>query len=425
MKSTESHRTVTYPSPYGAGLNIDHRPWGMAEVCNGATDFVLFPPDQLYLESFDSQSGDEFNNLLLHHSRGMANAMHRHRDFSGHVGTSYEAYPPVSAYSPSLFEGPNPLLDASKTVTGQPVQRHMSSGSLSPLTSQSFDHRSSTLSSASGASAHSTASSTDGSPYTNATHGLPYPEKWSEPLHGLGIGPEIVNSEAFNHDQFPSSNIENDFMLEGNKFPSYVGEYPNIFSPSSSQSLPVIPFVSSTSSSSNVVSALFSPRLSLDVMTSTRNNTIDSILEEANSIVRNPSHLISPVSAVSSSASPTSHMGKCKNVVPSEGRSSFKSPRTPASAASHFPSPLGSPLGLGGSPRQKTTKSDSAKAESSPQHSHRFHPYSRQTQVPPSHGHSLFEKTPDPFFGQCSGRFIAPLESSCWFSLPSPFCTQM
>ena len=401
----------------------------MAEVCNGASDFLLFPPDPSYLETLDLPSDDDFNNLLLQHSRGIANEMHRHRDFSSHAGTSYEALPPALAYSSTtFFEGPDSSLSALKRTTEQSVQRHTSSGSPSPSNSQSFDHRSSTLSSASGASAQSTASSTDGSPYANARHGLSYPEKWPEPLHGLGIGPEIVNSEDFSHDSFPSANFENDLMLEGSKFSSYVGEYRNNFSSSLSQSFPTIPSVSSASPSPPFESAFSSPPLAPNAAACARDVTIDSILEEANSKVRNPGHLVSPVSATSATASPTSHVERDRKALSAEGRPSFLSPGTPASAASHFPSPTGSPLDFGGSisPKQKRIESDSARVQSSSQQSpHRFHPYCRATPDLPSHDQCLFEKSSNPFFGQSSGRFIAPLELSCWFSLHLPSRAQV
>lgn len=195
----------------------------MAKVYSGASDFVLFPRDQAYMGTLDPRLGDNFRNM--HYQPNAVSNMHQYGDFSGEASTSYEPYPPVSAYSsaPSAYFGAqNVPYETHKGNMGRLLRRQTPSGSPSPSISQAFDHPPSTLSSASGASAQSTASSTDGSPYASATHVLPYEDKWSDSLHGLGIAPGIVSSETFSQDSFPPANFETDLMLEDSKFPNYV-----------------------------------------------------------------------------------------------------------------------------------------------------------------------------------------------------------
>ena len=354
----------------------------MAKVYSGASDFVLFPREQPFFDAFDPQLGD-FGNMQ-YNSSGAGN-MQQDREFSGHAGASYESYPPFAAYSsapPGCFVARNAPFEAAKS--GQSLQRHNPSGPPSPSTSQTFENPSSNMSSASGASAQSTASSADGSPYANPTHSLPYQEKW-EPL-GLGLGPEIVNAEAFNHNSFQSTTFDNEFMLEDSKFAHCVGEYEKHFSPSFPTSHSVTSSMSSGSASQSHLPALCSSPLALDTKLNQRDVTIDSILEEANNRIQNPQHLISPVSPASATTSPTIVPSKHHKASPVGRRQSFKSPVIPASANSPQQSP------------------------------NRLHPYGRPAPPPTSPSQVQFHNTQNSFFCQSSGRFVAPLESSCWFA---------
>ncbi|CAD6593792.1 MAG: hypothetical protein ASARMPRED_007953, partial [Alectoria sarmentosa] len=317
-----SANSLCIPTCYRSRLSYRPLAWGMAKVYSNVSDFVLFPRDHPYMGTLDPGL-DNVNNM--HYQPNFLSNMHRHGDFSAQASTSYESYPPVCAYSsaPSAYFGAqNVPYEVQKGNMGRPLRRQTPSGSPSPSISHGFDHPPSTLSSASGASAQSTASSADGSPYASATHVLPFEDKWSRPPHGLGIAPGIVSSENFSQDSFPPANFENGLMLEDSKFPNYVA-------------------------SQNFVPA-FSPRpLALDTTTGTKEITIDSILEEANSNIQKPLQLISPVSAVSGAASPTSFTRKHQTTSPPQRKSSFRSPLTPASAASRFPSRATSPHGLG------------------------------------------------------------------------------
>lgn len=380
----------------------------MAKVYNGASDFVLFPREESFYDTFEPQLGEHYN--PLQYDPSIVSNMQQAREFSGHVNASYEPYPQVSAYSTAssaYFGARNAPFEAHKGSFGHLLQRHTPSGSPSPPGSQTFDNPSSSLSSASGASAQSTASSADGSPYANPQHNLPYQGKW-EPF-GLGIGPEIVSGENFN--------FVSDLLLDDGKFAPCVGEYSNSFSPSISMSRSIASSLSSGSVSQNV----FPLSLALDSKSASTDVTIDSILREANTRTQDPTNLVSPVSTASTVASPTAL--KYHSVSPTERKSLFKSPVTPASAVSRLPP-------CGASPRCPSDRvpvrhtlvsTDGKRVPNSPQRSpNQFHPYVRPSPPPTSPSQTQFHKAQDPLFGQSSGRFVAPLESSCWFSLLSP-----
>ncbi|KAL8714943.1 MAG: hypothetical protein Q9220_001456 [cf. Caloplaca sp. 1 TL-2023] len=98
-------------------------------------------------------------------------------------------------------------------------QRAMSSGSASPSISQSLDQPPSTLSSVSGTSGQSTASSAGGSPYSLVAHNLSGQDSWSEPHQGLGIGPQIMPNETFAQDALPAGALESELYFHHGKFP--------------------------------------------------------------------------------------------------------------------------------------------------------------------------------------------------------------
>ena len=353
-----------------------------AKVYNSASDFVLFPRDQPFFDAFDPQLGD-FSNMQYNPS-GAGN-MQQDRDYSGQASAPYESYPQLVAYSSAssvYFGARNAPFETSKS--GPSLQRHNPSGPPSPSASQTFENPSSNMSTASGASGQSTASSADGSPYANPQHSLPYQEKW-EPL-GLGLGPEIVNTEVYNDTSFQGTSFDTEFMLEDSKFAHCVGEYEKNFSSSFPTSRSVTSSMSAGSALQSRLPALCSSPLAMDTKPKQRNITIDSILEEANSRLHNPQNLVSPVSSASETTSPTIVPSKHCNASPVGRKKSFKSPVIPASA-------------------------------NSPQHSPRqLHSYGRPARPPTSPSQVQFHNTQNSFFCQSSGRFVAPLESSCRFS---------
>ncbi|KAI4161418.1 MAG: hypothetical protein L6R39_000090 [Caloplaca ligustica] len=119
---------------------------------------------------------------------------------------------------PIYFNAPDLIVDAPKGHARQYQQRYTPSGSPSPSVPHSLDQPPSTLSSTSGASGPSTASSTVGSPYSLATHSLSGPDAWSELNQGLGIAPDIVHNESFTQDAFPNGSLEGELCYQDGKF---------------------------------------------------------------------------------------------------------------------------------------------------------------------------------------------------------------
>ena len=402
----------------------------MAKVYSTINDFVLFPRDQPFMGPLDPRLGENFDSM--HYQPNALGNMHPHGDFSGQASTSYEPYTPVSAYSfaPSAYFGAqNVLYETQKGNPGRSMLRQTSSGSPSPSNSQAFDHPPSTLSSASGPSAQSTASSNNGSPYASATHALPNEDKWPGPLHGLGIAPGIVSSEGFSQESFPPANFETELTLEDSKFASFVGECGRGFSSSFplSQSSTLSSFPGSASQ--NFAPASSSRRLVLDTATVAKDITIDSILEEANSKIQMPQRSLSPVSAASAAVSPTSLNNRHQTASPNEEKSSFKSPLTPVSAASRYSSRATSPHGSGDRdiPGSPVIPLDTARASRSQQQSSgHFNPCYQSTSPLLSPHQALYRRFQSPLYGQSSGRFVVPLELSCRFSLlcPSPLMSK-
>ena len=302
----------------------------MADILNNNSDFGPFSRAQLYLDSLDPGLGDSANHI--HNSRDILGMMEQYRQFPGRANPSNESYPPVPAYSSSssiYSNAANSIFDTKSAR--QPPKRNTPSGSPCPSISQTFDHPPSTLSSASGASAQSTASSADGSPYASSTHHLPYQEKWSEPLRGLCIAPEIVNSEGYGQDSYTMTSLDNDLMLEDDKYPTFVGKSSdNVVSlfPLSQKSSSAIFHVSRPQNSVHPFPSL---PLALYTTTSSRNVTIDSILQEANTRLQRPLRLMSPLSAGSPAASLKAFTGKCQSDLSVEHKGLFGSPMTLAS----------------------------------------------------------------------------------------------
>ena len=399
----------------------------MAKVYSSVNDFVLFPRDQSYMGTLDPRLGESFDNM--HYQPNAVSNMLRLGDFSGQASSSYESHPPLSAYStaPSAYFGAhNVPYETQKGNMGRPTRRQTPSGSPSPSISQAFDH-SSALSSASGASAQSTAqstaSSTDGSPYASARHVLPYEDKWSGHLHGLGIAPGIVSSESISHDSFPPANFDNDLILEDSKFPNFVGECEqNSSSISLSPSFALSVF--SRAAPQTSVPVICSRQLALETTATTNDITIDSIPEEADSKVQTAVQLISPISAASAAASPTISISRHKASSPAQWESSLRAPTAPLSAASCCRSRPTSPQNSNRHvfPGSPIVPLHDVRAPRGPhQSSERCHPHKQSSSPPIPQHQNLYGQPQSLFFYQSSGRFVAPLGSSCRFSLSSSF----
>lgn len=390
----------------------------MALVHDSIGDFPLFPRDPTH---FEMPTDGEFG--TLHYGANARSDYHPHYSES----SSYDSYTAASGYSSAAqlyYTAPRYPVSVGKGFGASERQRHTPQGSPSPSISQAFDQPPSTLSSASGASVQSTASSAVGSPYSHAANTLPSHEQWSELRHGLGIAPEIVHNDGFAQDaMFPISGMENDPVFDDSKLQgNFVGESRKISSYSSSSSQPS-PSISSRPAFQSFVPVHCSPpsAMARDTSSSERSVTIDTILEEVNNRITSPGQTLSPASAGSENPSFGAFQAIHENNPSSAHPSPFKSPTTPASAMS--PHLSGAFLPSGSHQRDLSSQSGFVVVEPRLRRSpisstERFCPYARSVQpisqdkfpIPPSQPQS-------PFFSQSSGRFVPPLQSSCWFSL--------
>ena len=393
----------------------------MAVIHNGSSDFVLFPRDHTFADMSDSQREE----TPFHYYIGTD----IQQPFPGLGSSTYDSYDPVSAYSMahSSQYGGNHLAVGAAKETSNPAasQRYTPSTSPSTSMSQSFDPAPSILSSASGASVQSTASSAVGSPYSHPTQSLPSQETSYEPHHGLGIAPGVVQNDHYPQDIFSVPGMDNETSFPRDKFPSsFVGELSAVSSSSILASYGTISPVSSSSLSSSFAPAFDAAPLALD--TSVGSVTIDSILEEVNNKAGTYDCLATPVSISSSNPSPTEGHARYLAKSNDQAGNKFKSPTAPASAMSPLDSGATSPSAARRpeQPLQTTSTSSAMRSQKSPPNpSRRMHPYGRPSPPPqsPSQAHAV--QFQSPFFSQSSGRFVAPLQSSCWFSFCRPFFT--
>lgn len=384
----------------------------MAMVHDRPSDFVLLAKDQSYLDMLDPTTDENFD--ILPYTMGSD----LHNPFPDFPSNAYDFYPSSSTFSAHTSNCYNPadsVLGKPKEISN-PGQRHMPALSTpSPSVSQSLDHPPSTISSTSGASARSTTSSIDGSPYSHATSNIPAREHWVDSQQGLGIVAGIVHNDTYGNDIYSLNHLEHELVLSGDKLSNnFVGELER--------------FSSSSVSNSGSISQFSLPPtpmvpLVLDTNVGTRDITLDGILNEANEKIDKSTR------SNSSARAGLNHASSCYQLAaqapsPSHSNGSFKSPTTPASAYS--------PL-----TPSSTTSSSSARQHRFRKHSfvnghdprmpgvhqkalvnsYRWSPYDQPAASLQSPGHLYRDPVRSPFFGQSSGRFIAPLESSCWFSL--------
>lgn len=390
----------------------------MAMLHDRPGDFVLLSKDQSYVDMLDPRPDETFDILPYNMGPDLQN------QFPDFPTSAYDLYPSSSAFSAHTSNYYNPadsVLVKSKEIS-TPDQRQMPALSTpSPSVSQSLDHPPSTLSSTSGASARSTTSSIDGSPYSHATSNVPAQEHWVDSQQGLGIVAGIVHNENYGHDIYSLNHLEHELVLSGDKLSNnFVGELER--------------FPSSLVSNSGSISQFSLPPtpmvpLVLDTTVGTRDITLDAVLNEANEKIDNSTQ------SISSARAGFNHASSCYQVAaqvpsPSPSNGSFKSPTTPASAYSPLTPSTTSPSSARQHRFRKHTLVDGYDPRMPGVHrkalatSYRWSPYDQPAPSLKSPGHFYCDTVRSPFFGQSSGRFIAPLESSCWFSLTvllSPF----
>ena len=402
----------------------------MALVHDSIGDFLLFPRDPTH---FEMPSEEDFHSLHFG-----ANARSEYQPPYS-AGSSYDNYPAASVYPPAAplyYTTPRYEISGGKAYGMSEPQRYTPAGSPSPSVSQAFDQPPSTLSSASGASVQSTASSAVGSPYSHATNTLPGHDQWTESRHGLGIAPEIVHNDGFAQEtMFPLGSMDNDLVFDESKLQgNFVGESGTLSSPSfphvqASPSISSRPVLRSSTTSSSLIpnatpadSSLVPKATPADTSPNGRDVTIDTILEEVNSRMSSPRRTVSPNTAQPAHPAPGSFRGVYDATSPLGHTGGFKSPTTPASAMSPYHPGASIPPG----PYQRDHLNQSSiigadtrvrRGSNSP--TERFS-HSRSAQ-PRVQDHFPIVRSQSPFFSQSSGRFVPPLQSSCWFSLLSPF----
>lgn len=369
-------------------------------------DFVLFPRDREGRETYSQSLREEFGSLPQS-SMIMANAHHLQSPNYAH--DPYNSLSPYFSAAPADAGAQHPKYNLTKADCGISGPQPTPSTSPSSL-SQPHDHPSSNLSSASGtsgASGQSTGSSVSCSPYSHPTSHLPHlEEKWTAPLHGLGLGPEIGNSETFGPHSYHTNNLDAEMMLDDSKYQTFVGEYQESVSSSLISSCQDLgPQFPSGSATKNASLSFPSPPLISDASANSRDITIDSILEEVNETTKSQTALISPtsvsVSAMASTTIPSSSPVSVRG-------SLFRSPVIPASAASQS---LSHTASTPTSPSVAGTQSLGINAHgniiSSPT---------------ASHNTFQFAQDHDIFFDQRSERLGTLHDPSCRFS-SSRFCS--
>ena len=393
----------------------------MALVHDSPNDFVLYPKDRFHSDMAQSRAEGYPD---------MAYPINEPPSTLPQVGelerSTYDTYPAVSAFTaaPSMYYNVPPY--PQQTIKGNQQPRYTPAPSPSPSISQGLEHPPSTLSSTSGASVQSTASSAVGSPYAHATHNIPGQE-WTEAQQGLGIAPGIVHNDAHGHDPFPLLPMDTDFNFDEHKFSSsFVGESTKVSSTSSAPSSHTFsPPNSLSSPSQSYLSIVPSSPFPLQTpVVQPSELTIDTILEEATRKIDSPIQLGTPVSEGSAKPSP-----KTDQVAPQPRRAAsldqhtFVSPTIPASALSPFPRRTSPIRSRRPGPRRRTMPAPDDRHPTSgppPAPSARYAPYARPMPPVPPHlapPPMMSDTVPpsSPFLGPGTGAFGMPAQTSCRF----------
>ena len=387
----------------------------MALVQNCSSDLPFFPRDPSYFDMSDSRHDGGFDNYPFIMGADMQ------QDFADPSQSTYDSYANQPAYSsiepPIYAQTPQFVLDGPKDNMQQVPQRYEHSASPSISMSHSLEHASSNLSHNSGASGQSTASSAVGSPYSQSTQSLPVHEQWLD-HQGLGIASGMGN-EAFNLEQFnlAGPDIVDQLSFPNDKYPgSFVGEFNKVSSSRVSYS-PVMssPLSYSSLTSGSAASSVPSPALAMETSVPSRRTTMDTIVEESNGSMGTPMYMPSPVMVSPLMMSPATVQPSNLPSLPKRDRTPFKSPTIPASAMPHGPPGASSSSAMRrvASRKRSYASSETGNPPASPSSA------KRPTGPSISSNMAYGSRFQTPFFSQSSGRFVAPLESSCWFSLRS------
>lgn len=348
----------------------------MALIHNSGGDPVLFPRDQSFSDLTASLPADNFKGY--YHSVDMD----QRSQFVDPTRNAFDTYQVTSTQptTAAYHESSRSHLNSVKAGDEASMPRPTPSASPSSM-SQTFDPSSSVLSSTSGASA---ASSVGGSPYARPTQQMPFQDKWSSPIEGLGISSGVVSGDYYGYDVSRQD---------------FVGEYDeNILSllPCTGVSASSISLASATQ---EFPSPYYVSRSELLAESHKGGITIDTILCEIERKNRHHASTISPVSSSSTTVPPPTFPGiACDQDSPIKHGLFSPQLRNPALTM----------------PQQSSVSPPESDAPDLGMHP------SHGSLTPPSNSPSSSRKHQDSFFSQSSGRFVAPIYSSCWFSFTSP-----
>ena len=320
---------------------------------------------------------------------------------------SYSSFGSNTLFAPaphSFFDTPSFIVEAPPEMNKQAVYP---STSPSVATTRSLEHPPSTVSTASGPSLTSASSSAVGSPYSKATHGVPYQENWVDMSNGLPL-----NCDNLPRD-FVSSGMDPEMVFAQGKLPdTFVGEFDNI-----SSSVEPEKMATFSSSISPTVDSFHSSPLSLNRSPEDLEPdvTIDSILQgDYTTTTPSPLATTPAMSYRSASFSSTPHRGEKSPqsfrspVTPNSTISTKHAMRSPAKPHRHrsftYPAPA---------PGVKRRSNSSRQNKQYPGQS------SFSLELPDHNRDGSFQNS---FFRQSSGNFVLPLESSCWFFLADTPC---
>ena len=386
-------------------------------VQSSLADFPLFDDEQSFFSMSSDRQDGAFNHFIPTDSNFSQSFIN--------LNTMYQQQHPVTTYSdiPSqYYQAPHLVINAPGSTVRHSAPQYTPSASPSTSMSRSADQPSSIISSTSNASVPSNASSAVGSPYIPGAPALIAQEQWTKPVSGLGLEHDFVQdvgeyySEIFH--STTSTEAEPSLYSTDRNFGTCVGESQQVSSSLSSSNVPVLsPSLSASTGYSSVYTASPSPSLALENSMTSRNATVGTIPEvyverPSQPFFAQPPILESHPVELFQSFSPDHPLEKKLEVTDS----SFRQPSAPASATSPTERRRMSPFGVRKVPVRAESRpgpNRSTTKKSTPIH----HPYERRAASATAEGPGQKTFYQAPFFSQSSGRFVPPLESSCWFSL--------
>ena len=379
-------------------------------------DFPLFDDEQ----SFFSMSGDRQNGSFNHFvPSNDSNYSQSFIDMN-----MYQQQAQATAYddTPSqYYHASHLVVNAPRIAVRHSAPQYTPSASPSTSLSHSGDQPSSILSTASNASMQSNTSSAVGSPYTQGAHVLTGQEQWAKSTSGLGFEHDFVQDEGYPTEIFPfssSTESEPSVYSTDRNFGACVGESQQVSSSVTSSSVPVLsPSLSASTGFSSVYTASPSPSLTLEKSVDPRNASIRTTMDEYNERNARPFFAQpAPLESQSLELFQSLPQGSGEKRFSEMTDPNFRQPSTPASATSPTVRRRVSPFVPQKAPRRAHSRPGpdrSTAKKSSPIH----HPYERRASLTVSEGPGSKTFYQAPFFNQSSGRFVPPLESTCWFSL--------